>query len=123
MASHALKRHFIHEATFLAGSATQSSTGQISYTWSAVGTVAGRFVQRKHEVADPSSGFMMAMSHLWMCDSNAAGTIAEEYRCRNIVDTSGAAVAEAAGTWSVESLIPIRTDKLHHYELVLEAVE
>ena len=123
MSSHAFKRRLMHEATFLAGSATQSNTGAITHVWSSVGTVAGRFVHRRHAVASAAEGFMMASEFLWLCDSEAKGTIAEEQRVRSIVDTSGSAVAEAAGTWRVESLAPMNTTKLHHYELTLEKVE
>lgn len=123
MGSSAFKRHLIHKAVFLSGSASRTSSGQVTHTWSVAGTVVGRFVQRRHALADPSQGLMMAHEHLWLCDSAAQGTIAEEYRVRKIVDSSGAAIAEAAGTWRVEALIPLRTDKLHHYELTLEKVE
>lgn len=125
MAGHAFKRTLIHTGVHLEAGTARSSSGELTRDWAnaATATVSCRFVHRTHNVANPTLGFMMAHEHLLLVDSAAKGTISEEGRWRNFTDSNGSAIAEAAGTWRVESLIPSRTTKLHHYELRLERVE
>jgi len=125
MGSGTFKKHLIHRATFLAGSASRTSSGEVTWTWTpisngACGTVVGRLVHKKHAVAS-DQGFMMGHEVLWLCDSSES--VEEEHRVRNVAYTDGSSVQEAAGTWRVERLIPVRRRTLHHYELTLEKVE
>lgn len=125
MGSPAFKRHLIHRAVFLAGSATRTGSGQVTHTWTPIsngssGTIAGRFVHRRNFIGDPEQGFMMGHEHLWMCDDSE--DVDTTYRVRSVVDRNGTAISEAAGTWEIRSLALRWTDKPHHYELKLEQV-
>jgi len=125
MTSSALKRHFIHKATFLEGTESRSTSGAVTWAWAPIdngscGTVAGRFVHRRNAVAS-GQGFMMVNEVLWLCGSDT--DVEEEHRVRNVRYQDGDSVQEAAGTWRVESLLPVRRRTLHHYELTLERVE
>jgi len=125
--SPSFKKKLIHQATFLAGSISRDAAGDIVETWSPIdndtgGTVVGRLVFQRHEIANPWQGFMMRMEPVWLCDS-ANDEIEEEHRLRNIVNLDGSDVPEGGGTWDVSALIPRYGRKLHHYKLTLKKVE
>jgi hypothetical protein len=114
------RRRLIHTAVVQRGTASQSSTGELTDTWSAVGTYWCRFVEKSERIANESVGFQMLEEPLCLFDDDV--DVQEEDRVVNVTLRATGAVVDA-GPFTIEQLLNRNNTALHHVSAKLERIE
>lgn len=120
MAGPHFKKHLIHEATVQRKTDGRSSSGELIPSWSDIGTINCRYVEKQERIADEAQGFMMLLQHMLLCNQDE--DVIVEDRITNIILRSDGSPVDA-GTFTVESLLKRSSTGPHHISLRLERVE
>ena len=120
MSSVHFKRLLIHQAIVFETTPVQSASGELIDSWSVVGTIDCRFVQKREGIASEGVGFMMKQIDRLLCD--AGESVVEENQVRSItVKATGASVD--VGPFTIEELVQRNDMGAHHLSLRLERIE
>lgn len=120
MASIHFKKHLIHQCMVQRNTPSQSSSGELIESWTDVGNVNCRFVDKEERIAQEGLGLMMMQRQMLLMDTGE--NIQEEDRVIDVILRADSSVVDA-GPFSIESLLQRNTSGGHHLSAVLERIE
>lgn len=120
MADIHFKRQLLHQCTVQRRTDAQNTGGELIPTWTDVGDVNCRYVEKQERIADEPLGFPMLESPILLMDTGE--DVQEEDRVVDIVFKSDGAAVDA-GPFTIESVLRRNSNRRHHLSLKLERVE